>query len=253
MTGRPRPPTWSRPWPRTRLWPTRSTCRSRSPGPNAQRQIQQINAMVQAGAEAIVVFPISPTALNQAVKNACDKGVMVFAYDARDHRALRLQRLDRPGGGRPRHGRMAGQEAQWQGQYRRDHRRARHLGRHAAHQGGEGSLRQASRHQDRRRSGRHVEPGGRPHRTVEDPRDAQLGRDRRAVDAGRLLHRQLDAARSRQEAGAASALRRRRLEWRPHPDAAGRHRGRRLRHAPMRRWARRASPMPRRPIPARWR
>jgi ribose transport system substrate-binding protein len=51
-------------------------------GPNAQRQIQQINAMVQAGADAIVVFPISPTALNAVVKNACDKGVLVFAYDA---------------------------------------------------------------------------------------------------------------------------------------------------------------------------
>ncbi len=51
-------------------------------GPNAQRQIQQINAMVQAGADAIVVYPISPTALNQAVKNACDKGVVVFAYDS---------------------------------------------------------------------------------------------------------------------------------------------------------------------------
>src|ERR1700754_5181582 len=51
-------------------------------GPNAQRQIQQINAMVQAGAEAIVVYPISPTALNQVVKNACAKGVKVFAYDA---------------------------------------------------------------------------------------------------------------------------------------------------------------------------
>lgn len=51
-------------------------------GPNAQRQIQQINAMVQAGADAIVVFPISPTALNQVVKSACDKGVLVFAYDA---------------------------------------------------------------------------------------------------------------------------------------------------------------------------
>src|SRR4029450_7034222 len=43
---------------------------------------QQINAMVQAGAQAIVIFPISPTALNAAVKNACDKGVLVFAYDA---------------------------------------------------------------------------------------------------------------------------------------------------------------------------
>lgn len=50
-------------------------------GPNAQRQIQQINAMVQAGAEAIVIYPISPTALNQVVKNACDKGVKIFAYD----------------------------------------------------------------------------------------------------------------------------------------------------------------------------
>ena len=50
-------------------------------GPSAQRQIQQINAMVQAGAEAIVVYPISPTALNQVVKNACDKGVKIFTYD----------------------------------------------------------------------------------------------------------------------------------------------------------------------------
>ncbi|HRY23212.1 MAG: ABC transporter substrate-binding protein [Geminicoccaceae bacterium] len=51
-------------------------------GPNAQRQIQQINAMVQQGADAIIVYPISPTALNQVVKNACDKGVLVFAYDS---------------------------------------------------------------------------------------------------------------------------------------------------------------------------
>src|SRR3984957_8888596 len=50
-------------------------------GPNAQRQIQQINAMVQQGAQAIVVYPISPTALNNAVRNACDKGVMIIAYD----------------------------------------------------------------------------------------------------------------------------------------------------------------------------
>ncbi len=51
-------------------------------GPVAQKQIQQINAMVQAGAEAIIVYPISPTALNPAIKNACDKGVVVFAYDS---------------------------------------------------------------------------------------------------------------------------------------------------------------------------
>ena len=51
-------------------------------GPNAQRQIQQINAMVQAGAKAIVVYPISPTALNGVVKNACAKGVIIVAYDS---------------------------------------------------------------------------------------------------------------------------------------------------------------------------
>ena len=51
-------------------------------GANAQRQIQQINSMVQAGADAIVTFPISPTALNQVVRTACDRGVVVVAYDA---------------------------------------------------------------------------------------------------------------------------------------------------------------------------
>lgn len=51
-------------------------------GPNAQKQIQQINSMVQAGAKAIIVYPISPTALNNAVKNACAKGVVVVAYDS---------------------------------------------------------------------------------------------------------------------------------------------------------------------------
>jgi ribose transport system substrate-binding protein len=51
-------------------------------GPNAQKQIQQLNSMVQAGAEAIVVYPISPTALNQVVKAACAKGVTIIAYDA---------------------------------------------------------------------------------------------------------------------------------------------------------------------------
>lgn len=50
-------------------------------GPDAQRQIQQINAMVQGGAQAIVVFPISPTALNQVIRNACRRNVVVIAYD----------------------------------------------------------------------------------------------------------------------------------------------------------------------------
>jgi ribose transport system substrate-binding protein len=51
-------------------------------GASAQVQSQQINSMVQAGANAIVVFPISPTGLNNAVKAACAKGVIIIAYAA---------------------------------------------------------------------------------------------------------------------------------------------------------------------------
>lgn len=51
-------------------------------GPVAQRQIQQIGSMVQAGADAIIVYPISPTALNNAIGAACKAGVVVFAYDS---------------------------------------------------------------------------------------------------------------------------------------------------------------------------
>ncbi|MGB7757935.1 MAG: sugar ABC transporter substrate-binding protein [Salinisphaera sp.] len=51
-------------------------------GTNAQKQIQQINGMVQAGADAIIVYPISPNALNAVVRNACHRGVVVMAYDS---------------------------------------------------------------------------------------------------------------------------------------------------------------------------
>jgi ribose transport system substrate-binding protein len=51
-------------------------------GADARKQIQQINSMVEAGAQAIITFPISPTALNNVVRNACNKGVLVVAYDA---------------------------------------------------------------------------------------------------------------------------------------------------------------------------
>lgn len=51
-------------------------------GPNAQRQIQQIYAMIQAGAQAIVVYPISPTALNPVIRTACARHIVVIAYDS---------------------------------------------------------------------------------------------------------------------------------------------------------------------------
>lgn len=51
-------------------------------GASAQKQIQQINAMVAAGADAIIMYAVSETLLNGAVQNACDKGVVVFTYDS---------------------------------------------------------------------------------------------------------------------------------------------------------------------------
>jgi ribose transport system substrate-binding protein len=51
--------------------------RVQASGADAQKQIQQMNAMIAAGADAIVAFPISPTALNRVIRNACNKGVVV--------------------------------------------------------------------------------------------------------------------------------------------------------------------------------
>nr|WP_246624707.1 substrate-binding domain-containing protein [Oceanobacter mangrovi] len=47
-----------------------------------QRQSQQINAMTEAGADVIVLYPVSPTALNRAIKNACRRGVTVMTWDS---------------------------------------------------------------------------------------------------------------------------------------------------------------------------
>jgi DNA-binding NarL/FixJ family response regulator len=111
MTGRPRPPTWSRPWPLIRSLADKVDLQVQVAGPNAQRQIQQINAMVQAGAEAIVVYPISPTALNQVVKNACDKGVKIFAYDGDISEPCAHNISIDQDGSRPCHRRVAGRRS----------------------------------------------------------------------------------------------------------------------------------------------
>lgn len=55
--------------------------RVQASGANAQRQTEQINAMIEAGADAIVAFPISPTALNGVIRNACSKKVVVVVVN----------------------------------------------------------------------------------------------------------------------------------------------------------------------------
>lgn len=49
---------------------------------DAQRQAQQINGMVEAGADLIVMYPSSPTALNRSIRNACRQGISVIAWDS---------------------------------------------------------------------------------------------------------------------------------------------------------------------------
>ncbi|MDR6688675.1 ribose transport system substrate-binding protein [Arthrobacter sp. 1088] len=50
--------------------------------PDPQAQISQIQSMVAAGADAIVTYPLSPTAINSAYRDACSQGVTVVSYDA---------------------------------------------------------------------------------------------------------------------------------------------------------------------------
>lgn len=50
-------------------------------GADVERQIEQLQQMIAKGYDAIIAFPISPTALNPVIKQACDRGVVVIAYD----------------------------------------------------------------------------------------------------------------------------------------------------------------------------
>jgi ribose transport system substrate-binding protein len=66
----------------TKAYKNRVTIEVQSARGDAQTQMQQINAMTQAGADIILAWPISPTALNRAVRAACQKGVTFVTWDA---------------------------------------------------------------------------------------------------------------------------------------------------------------------------
>lgn len=51
-------------------------------GADVTKQIQTLNNEIAAGVDAIIVYPISPTALNATIKKACDQGIIVYAYDS---------------------------------------------------------------------------------------------------------------------------------------------------------------------------
>ncbi len=51
-------------------------------GADVTKQIQTINNEISAGMNAIIVYPISPTALNATIQKACNKKIVVYAYDS---------------------------------------------------------------------------------------------------------------------------------------------------------------------------
>ena len=51
-------------------------------GTEAQNQISQIQQMIVSGYDAIIIYPISPTALNNVIKQGCDAGIVMMTYDA---------------------------------------------------------------------------------------------------------------------------------------------------------------------------
>ncbi|MGD9125665.1 MAG: sugar ABC transporter substrate-binding protein [Desulfarculaceae bacterium] len=51
-------------------------------GTDVQRQISDLQSMIAAGADAVILYPLSPTALNRVMKHGCKKGVLFFTYDS---------------------------------------------------------------------------------------------------------------------------------------------------------------------------
>jgi ribose transport system substrate-binding protein len=51
-------------------------------GTDVQRQISDLQSMIADGADAILVYPLSPTALNRVIRQACERHVTVFTYDS---------------------------------------------------------------------------------------------------------------------------------------------------------------------------
>jgi ribose transport system substrate-binding protein len=51
-------------------------------GTEAQNQISQIQQMISSKYDAIIIYPISPTALNSVIKQGCDSGIVMMTYDA---------------------------------------------------------------------------------------------------------------------------------------------------------------------------
>lgn len=51
-------------------------------GTDVQAQISAYESMIAAGADGVVSFPVSPSALNRTIKKGCEKGTLFYMYDS---------------------------------------------------------------------------------------------------------------------------------------------------------------------------
>lgn len=51
-------------------------------GTQAQNQISQLQQMIASHYDVIIIYPISPTALNATIKQGCNAGIVMMTYDA---------------------------------------------------------------------------------------------------------------------------------------------------------------------------
>ncbi|SLN77843.1 substrate-binding domain-containing protein [Oceanibacterium hippocampi] len=73
-----------------------------SAGGNAQQQIQQIAGMVQAGARAVIIYPINEAALRQVISRGCKAGVDFFVINGSDGTCAHSIKIDGVSLGRDR-------------------------------------------------------------------------------------------------------------------------------------------------------
>ena len=51
-------------------------------GTDIQKQISDLQSMIAANAKLVVLYPLSPTALNPTIRQGCERGVTFIAYDS---------------------------------------------------------------------------------------------------------------------------------------------------------------------------
>ncbi len=50
-------------------------------GTDVQHQISDMQSMIASGADAILMYPLTPSGLNRVIEQACKRGILVFSYD----------------------------------------------------------------------------------------------------------------------------------------------------------------------------